>query len=197
MDGVTSNEALLEVAKDFGTPLRAPNGEIIKRLRPSNASSSIPKTFTDRFGCGQFPLHTDTAFWTPPVRYILCRVTGDFRRTTQVLPFTQITRDVPANLLQEAVWKILTPRHAFYCSMLLRVGGICGYRYDSNCMRPANNSARELDSRLQDAIVDHQPESIQWTDGLAVVVDNWQILHGRGSPPKDEQERNFFRIYVS
>jgi hypothetical protein len=58
-------------------------------------------------------LHTDTAFWALPARFLVMRATGDKRRTTRVCPFDELLAH-GGNSLAVAINKAVSPR-AFKC----------------------------------------------------------------------------------
>jgi alpha-ketoglutarate-dependent taurine dioxygenase len=39
-------------------------------------------------------------------------------------------------------------------------------------------------------------EEIHWTQGKAVVIDNWRVLHGRGSAQRTDRDRILLRILI-
>jgi hypothetical protein len=62
---------LLRIAEILGTivPAKA-GGPLFSDLTP-NEDSKGRKSFSGRFGKGKFPMHTDTAHWSKPARYLL------------------------------------------------------------------------------------------------------------------------------
>jgi alpha-ketoglutarate-dependent taurine dioxygenase len=39
-------------------------------------------------------------------------------------------------------------------------------------------------------------ENVDWKAGMAIVVDNWRILHGRGMPQQSDKDRKILRISI-
>jgi hypothetical protein len=64
-------------------------------------------------------------------------------------------------------------------------------------MSPANNSATKIREMLGPLLSRDHMECITWKDDLAVVLSNWEVLHGRGPSPLDEGTRILERIYVT
>ena len=64
-----------------------------------------------QFGMGEFPLHTDTAFWTIPARFLILRVSGDTRRPTTLLSFRKLINRglIDTNLMNRSVWTLRNP----------------------------------------------------------------------------------------
>jgi hypothetical protein len=196
--GVANRSNLLELARSIGCPVPAPTGELVKELTVKGNAAARKGTFSGIYGEGQFPLHTDTAFWPRPSRYIVLRACGDIRRCTTVLKFQDLVSEKDAELgaVNRSVWLLRTPSRAFYCSLRFRSENASGWRYDSQCMSPANEAARNAKHVLEYQLTRLRPECINWSPGLAVILCNWVVLHGRGPAPPDEGGRILERIYV-
>jgi len=63
-------------------------------------------------------------------------------------------------------------------------------------MVPVNEAAKHVDIRLRDATTEFKTETLRWEEGLAIIVCNWKMLHGRGPMPIEEKRRVLERIYV-
>jgi hypothetical protein len=199
IQGVTTKLELLQLARSIGNPVPSPTGELIKELSPKPAAEAHTDTFSATYATNSFPLHTDTAFWPRPCRYIVMRVRGDCRRPTTALTFEKLFDCVSPDLrflAYRSVWRIRTRSRSFYCSMRFRINDIPGWRYDSTCMIPANDAAASLRTELAPFLEGNQIEQIHWARDTAIVLDNWTALHGRGPSPNEEQLRILERIYV-
>ncbi len=197
--GVASQDELSQIARSLGRPVISPTGELIKRLVPKDVTTARPGTLSAAHGTGAFPLHTDTAFWPTPCRYLVLRATGDVRRITAVASFARLLRSLGNSfhkLAERSVWIARTPTHSHYCSMIFRVGRQTGWRYDPQCMVPVNEAAKQVDMSLRDATTEFETETLRWEEGLAIIVCNWKMLHGRGPMPIEEKRRVLERIYV-
>ena len=156
-------------------------------------------TLSKTYGTGSFPLHTDTAFWPVPSRYVVLRVRGDIRRHTTVLTFADLSREGPTELrgfTDRSIWLVRTPSRSFYCSMKFRLRDKTGWRYDSQCMFPVNEEAVKVRAMLRPLLLGDRVDYINWTGEMAVVLCNWEVLHGRGPSPPNENSRVVERIYV-
>ena len=197
---IPDRDEFLVLARSIGVPVVSPMGELIKELRPTKNADARPNTLSHRYGTGEFPLHTDTAFWPLPAKYVLLRaVAGGTRRQTCIMSFDCLLQSCQRsilNLIEKSVWKVNSIRTRFYCSMRFRAGARRGWRYDSNCMVPANDAARALADILHDVIKQAPREYINWTPGYTLILSNWTVLHGRGAAPDDEGKRIIERIYV-
>jgi hypothetical protein len=197
--GVDSTSDLLELAKSLGEILPTGHGQLVAQIRPNDRDNAHLGTLTATYGRGRFPLHTDTAFWPLPVRIVVLRVAGDNRRTTGLLSFCELLEDVGANgaeLAKKSIWRITRGATAFYCSMRFQAAGVCGWRYDANCMSPVNGAARDLDNVIRPRTTDKAGQQFTWSAGEALIIANWNTLHSRGEAPADEGERVLERIYV-
>ena len=47
--------------------------------------------------------------------------------------------------------------------------------------------------REEEALID----SFEWSERNVLVVDNWNVLHGRGPQPLNEGERVLERVYIA
>ena len=197
--GISNDADLLEVARSLGTPVRSHEGGFIKSITPMSEAQAKPKTLSATHGIGPFPAHTDTAFWTLPCRYIVMRVVGDIRRSTTVLRFADIFHQCDRSdqsTAEHSVWRVNILGRQFYCSMRFQDSNSWGWRYDAQCMYPANSAAQKMYELIPRVIISTRQEIVNWSNDCAVVVANWRALHGRGSAPSKEGTRELHRIYV-
>lgn len=197
--GITSQSELLELARSLGRPVPSPTGELVKELTPRMSVDARRSTLSHTYAKGPFPLHTDTAFWPVPSKYIVLRARGDIRRTTTILTFADLFREGTADFypsVERSIWLMRAPSKSFYCSMRFQSGGETGWRYDGQCMSPANDAAAEVKKTLGSMLTHSRVNTIHWTGDLAVVICNWEVLHGRGPSPPNEKDRVLERIYV-
>lgn len=197
--GIDSKEAMVELAKSIGNPINSPSGKLVKELRPQETKDARENTLSSKYGTGNFPLHTDTAFWPVPARYLVFRVHGDVRRPTIVRPFEDVLDrggSKLSSLIERSVWIVRTPFVQFYASFLFRIEDTWGYRYDKQCMSPANAAAKEVEEIIQGLVLAKEGDAIDWSEGGAVIVSNWSALHGRGIQPNREKNRILERIYI-
>ena len=199
VDGISSQEEMLELARSMGTPTLTPNGELVKEIRRLPANEAPPGSQSAIYGAGPFPLHTDTVFWATPVRYVILRGYGDTRRPTTVLSFEDMTRDCDSRFhsdLRRAVFRVTAGNTTFYCSLKFRHGDAIGWRYDADLMTPANAAAERAHTRLRELVKRDDVDGITWSGSAAAILCNWRTLHGRGEQPPDERVRVIERLYV-
>ena len=70
------------------------------------------------------------------------------------------------------------------------------WRYDADLMIPANSDALEIKKIIDPLVRSDDTEFIEWKENMAVIIDNWTVLHGRGVEPQDENVRVIERLYV-
>jgi hypothetical protein len=203
VEGVVSGEDLLQIGRALGSPVPSPNGEMVKQIRVTPKSQAPQGSQSSLYGTGPFPLHTDTVFWPRPARYVILRATGDTRRPTTVMSFSRLVQLCGsgfADIAEQSIWlvgKASAMLKKFYCSLRFRDGQSYGWRYDADCMSPANAAAVRADAILRPLVIGEHAECIAWSNGGAVVLSNWRVLHGRGPEPPGEGVRMIERLYVT
>lgn len=189
IDAIQSVQATKQLTSHLGR-IRLLNGQNIQALTPRARGLAQSPSFSQNFGYGRFPLHTDTAFWEVPARYVVLYMPEASNVDTVVLPSSAI-REL---LLR---YKRLNP-------IFVRKT-VSGHRYstpwfgpDSNfivfdpCyMRPANKAALHFCETVEEYF-DHS-KKVTWTGSKMIVLDNWRTLHGRMSAQSDD--RVLFRFY--
>ena len=198
---VSTSRDMLDLAAALGQPTPSPTGELIKVLLPTPACEAPCGTLSSIWGTDCFPLHTDTAFWPVPARFLVMAVRGDTRRPTELLSFDDALSGLgpkERGYAERSVWR--TPRRpgGIYCSMRFSCRQTQGWRYDPVVMSPANQAAVHLRDAFYEILrMFPRRISILWPNTDCAVIDNWRVLHARGRAPEGERRRELFRIYVS
>lgn len=194
IDCVPNKKALQEIAQDLGIMIPGPSGEYVSVLCPVLNHESRSKSFSYHYGLGKFPLHTDTAFWKVPARYLVMMSDRPSSTDTNVLSSRGVQEVLGSKLARRAIFSIRTIRSNHYGTVLLE-NARSGIRYDPCYMKPANKSAEEL-VELLDSITTKHLHAIRWTGVNALIIDNWRSMHGRGSVDEEDLGRRLTRIYV-
>ena len=109
---------------------------------------------------------------------------------SQVVTFT----DSEAAACTSAVFLIRNGRRSFYGSVKDR--GRPFIRFDRGCMEPLTAEGAELEGvfdRARNAETLHQHD---WKRGDVLVIDNWRMLHGRGTDTNTAPGRVLLRAMV-
>lgn len=196
-DGVQDTSAFFELASSLGDPISLQNGTFVKELQVSRHSEAKPNSLSSRFGRGMFPFHTDTAFWRLPARWVLLRaVSGDLERPTHFMSFEKLFRDLTPSHIRRSAWVCDTGTAKSYSTIFFNSAGVEGFRYDPNCMRPANKAANEVDAVIRPRCFELNGQLINWIPNRVAIIDNWTWLHARGETLASEQKRILQRIYI-
>lgn len=199
VDGISTKRDLLELGKTIGTPVRTPNGELIKEIRRLPIDKAPLGSQSSLYGTGSFPLHTDTVFWPLPVKYVLLRGYGDTRRPTTVAVFTELIKNYDKkfqNYIKKSIWFVNVGNKKFYCSCNFSEGSCMGWRYDADLMFPVNKEATYVNKILNQIVRNKASDNIAWSGDQAAIISNWNVLHGRGERPPNEGIRIIERLYV-
>lgn len=197
IEGLESEEHLVELAKGIGKCLPNPDGSLISKVRANNGDCARQGTFSHAYGLSSFPMHTDTAYNSLPIRYLVLGMLKPSAATTMHINIKHLMGAGPANLLRlarESVYLIETFEQAKYASVMFSSNGVTGVRYDPNIMTPANRSAKKFELELAEAIKGTEPKEVCWHGNKAVILDNWECLHGRSQVL--ENNREILRVYV-
>jgi len=196
--GSTDSE-LISIASDIGDILKHPNGQMVFTLKPKLECDSIKGTFSNKHGLSDFPLHTDTAFYKKPARYILMHSIKPSSCDTTILPksnFWDLLTNSDKRKAERAIYLVKTNKEQFYTSLIFRENNEEGLKYDSSCMLPINKYAKDFDRIFKTILSEIRPLSVKWSENKTVILDNWKILHGRKSAQKDIK-RELKRIYIN
>ena len=199
IEGVSSPSSLVAIAEKIGTIIPHPSGELISVLKPSDGVASIRGTFSSIYGFEAFPLHTDTAFWPKPARYIVMGVLNEDKTSTNIVSTISILNTLTRfarNAAKTAVYKVTTPSGVHFTSLMFNERGSKGFRFDPCCMIQANESAKIFDSEFREATTAIKPYKITWNSGKALIIDNWNAMHGRSAIKDSSKNRELLRIYV-
>lgn len=165
-----------------------------EELRPRVESEAPPRSLSRQFGLGTFPPHVDGAHHRIPPRLLVMWCAEDQqRRPTLLHSWEPVAARIPKpDRLHREVYHVRTGRHSFADSMT--APGRPFVRFDPGCMIPGTREAACLmDDVIAELNVDRQ--SVEWSAGTGVVVDNWRVLHSRGRPDA-EGSRRLFRAWL-
>ena len=191
---------LVDLANELGKPVSLAAGTLTKSLFPKSKDDAPMNSMSALFGLGAFPLHTDMAHWHRPARYVLLRSVSSTSNTpTLVLDtedfFTEELREEWAR----SVWKIKKIRCPFL-STIVSSSSRESFRWDPCCMFPFNKAAKELKPVIAETLegaLRTYGHAVEWSSpGMALVLDNWRVLHARPAIVDKTERRELQRIVV-
>jgi Taurine catabolism dioxygenase TauD, TfdA family len=189
---------LLEIGRRLGRPVALRNSiGIVQELVPSQASR-FTNSLSAKYKDGEFPMHTDTAHWLTPCRYVVmgCSKEGERRRDTLLFDIAAISMaEDDRLLLMSEPFRIVNGRRSFYGTVLAPDRPFI--RYDQGCMFPTSDRGEAAMSLLATLHLGGLRESIRWREGKILVIDNWRVLHGRCSAAGSGSERTIARVLVA
>ncbi len=190
-------EHVTSIARTLGTIVASPGRKKIETISPQSEGSAPVSSLSHAYGLGALPLHTDTAHWTVPCRYIIlaCVEVGSVRTPTLLVD----SRDASFSkdeclLLRSSIFLIKNGGRSFYTSLIDSRRDFI--RIDPGCMEPISESSVTA-MRLYD--IERQRRRFitwDWHEGDVLVIDNWRVLHGRGNNVPSDQRRKLLRVYA-
>lgn len=186
----------LELARWLADPIGTRVCASVDTLTTTALGTKPLNTYGGNFALSRLPLHTDLAHWAVPPRYLILRcVVGSPEVVTHVVHQREITRAMPAGLIDRA---LLRPRRRLDGRMFLlrmRHGSI--FRWDSLFLEPDNAEARLVRELLAEEPSRFVPDEVVMDQpGKAILIDNWSAMHGRGAVPPSAVSRRLERVYL-
>ncbi|QRN96003.1 TauD/TfdA family dioxygenase [Archangium violaceum] len=197
LDDVVESAAFLQLAHSIGAPSIGIHRYRIEHLSPTTANAAKAGTMSSQYGLGEFPLHTDTAHWPTPARYILLRSVGLSHSRSTIIAST---KDLPFNpeqrhLIAQGTWLVSQVAQPFTCSVFFQPNEYA-FRFDAACMRPYNSAAKRIHQHIIDTLKQSNYKEIKWSPGRVLIVDNWRMLHGRADSRETNEVRTLQRITI-
>jgi L-asparagine oxygenase len=173
----------------------------VQTLRPRDTTQVKQNRYSGNFGLDRFPLHTDLAHWVLPPRYLLLRCfVGAEDVYTNLLSCVYAEDVVGKAGLHKAVFR--SRRRGLGCSGLVRAmsydHGEKVFRWDPIFLEPVSRYALALSAAMHDPCCSESQISIRLAKpGDTIIVDNWQMLHGRSEVSSPSTTRHIERVYLS
>ena len=188
---------IMSIGSSLGAPVKDGNSnDTIRWISPTTNPISR-NSLSARYGFDEFPFHTESAYWTIPPRYLLlyCENPGVGERPTG---FFNVLITLPEVLihLRESQYRIPRRIGSFLTRCVTSVKGTPCLRADSECMIPTIESRDPvrtiLTKQARDLATWHT-----WKQGDLVIVDNWRVMHGRGSSSIADSDRRIARLLIA
>ena len=173
----------------------------VHQLKPAPVEACPPNTYSGNYGLREFPLHTDMAHWHIPPRFLMLRcLQGSAAVPTTMADGVTIVEQIGEATLIRALVK---PRRTVQGKRLLlrlyertHAGGHL-LRWDEKYILPASPAGERGMSYLCDALTRSPRLDVHLAEpGDTLILDNWRMLHGRGSVPPDALNRTIARAYL-
>lgn len=188
-------QPMLEVARGLGELFEAENIASVQTLVPKMKADEQDNTYSGNFGLDVFPFHTDLAHWYVPPRYILLRCVNPAEHVaTKLIDRQSILDEQMRDLINRAHFRSRKRLDRKTC--LLKILHSNLFRWDSLYITPANKAGIELKNIIDERIQIVKPKEIFLDKcGDCILVDNWRMLHGRGSINNGSMHRKIQRVY--
>ena len=161
--------------------------------------------YSDIYGLGVFPFHTDFAFLRIPPQFVLLEFIGSSsKRDTQLLKILTDRMDrQEINALTSEHYYSRASGSSVVTPLLSK--SLCKnfsiFRLDPLYLRSTRVS-RSSSSRAVESIIARSPmDRIKWDTGMCLLINNWSVVHARSNPVdtlivEDRRFRRtcFFRI---
>ena len=195
----TSLESFLSLTRNLGGIIYHPNGELYDAVTANDGTSARAGSFSQKFGFQEFPLHTDTAFWGVPARLLIMWSPKASTTPTTILSWNDILdrfSERDRRYISDAIFTVHTYECIKYSSLNFISAGEKGFRYDPNIMIPANRQGEVFVNLFNEIIRETQLTEFHWSGSNALILDNWNMLHGRRNIENMHEGRIIFRAYV-
>ncbi len=190
-------DSLFGLSQMLGVPVGGRNGGVLETLRPKHSNDAHPQSLSKRYSLESLPLHSDTAHWSIPCRYILlgCVEPGETISPTVLLDTKNLNLSENESFyLYNASFFIQNGKKSFYSS--IRSKSRPFFRFDPGCMIPVSSDSELAISALTQERRREQLIEIEWKKDKILIIDNWRMLHGRGNKELADQRRELLRIMV-
>lgn len=167
----------------------------VQTLAPRSGQGSGP-SYSDNYGYGEFPFHTDMAHWSIPPRFFaLVCISGSSSVTTNIIHRDNILSLQEQTESSRAIFRARrpldgrqTPLRMFDCDI---------FRWDALFLEPVNRTAGRIAKLICDRLKNSKSINVALDEpGQTLIVDNWHTLHGRSAIPQVSDKRVIKRIYL-
>lgn len=193
------DDELIDISNVIGLPVESRiGGYIIDRLSPKKKESAYKNSLSNIHELNSFPLHSDTAYYKIPVKYIMlyCKNPGTGGRPTYLYDTYQLinTDEELRFKLTNTIYKVINGRNSFLTTLYNLDTSF--FRFDRDCMRSTTSEGEELLKEIDSLIQKNDIQEVKWSLGDLLIIDNWRFLHGRGSSKSEDFERLLYRISI-
>lgn len=192
------HSALEDIAKLLGETVTGRSGQKIEPLIPTEQVSANAKSLSVVHGRGSFPMHTDGAHRLQPPRFVVlvCVSPGTSPVPTTLVRFRdlQISTSERARL-EASPFIVRNGRKSFYSTIFNPSRMFI--RFDMGCMVPCGAQSEASASLVTHRANETGVSLVHWRTGDTLVIDNWNVLHGRGLGSLEaSSDRKLLRVSV-
>jgi hypothetical protein len=186
------------IARRLGNPVTGRAGRKIEPLIPTEQARANAKSLSVAHGLGSFPIHTDGAHRLQPPRFVVlvCASPGTSPVGTTLIRFWDLEFTASERTrLEAAPFLVRNGRRSFYST-------ICSasrmfIRYDAGCMVPQGSESEASAKLIAHRASEVGLTPVHWRTGGVLVIDNWNVLHGRGLRVSEASfDRKLLRVSV-
>jgi hypothetical protein len=192
-----AREGIAIIANHLGTPIKGRNGRFIEELIPKCEKDANTNSLSEKFGLGTLPFHIDGAHHQIPTRYLIFVCTeaiGNVAPTLLLNKSRIVTTERTEHAFRHGVFLIKNGRNSFYANV--KPDGSKFLRWDPGCMAAKDRHAELVAQSLLYWSRPEDFETIDWTKGSLLVVDNWEMLHARAADAREYGARTLLRATV-
>lgn len=190
-------KSMLEVANGLGEVFKVTTMPLVQTLTPRLRECETENTYSGNFGLNDFPFHTDLAHWYVPPRYLFLRCVNPAENVaTKLIDRKEILDKENSELISRAHFK---PRKRLDGKAnLIKILHGDVFRWDSIFIVPANRIGEVLKGNIEKRLQKLQSREVYLDKpGDCLLIDNWRMLHGRGSINKNSMHRKIERVYFN
>lgn len=166
----------------LGTRIGGRAGALMEVVRPQTVDDAHPRSLSARYGLGALPFHTELSHRSRPCRYVLlgCIEPGPISTATLLLDWRTLAfSSEELHLLESAPILVRTGRRSFYSTILSSDRAFL--RYDPGCIEAIDARGQAAMRVVEQRLAAGAPEVHHWRRGDILTIDNWRVLHGRGT----------------
>jgi hypothetical protein len=174
----------------LGTRAAGRAGALEEVVGPQKPADAHPRSLSARYGLSALPFHAELSHRPRPCRYLLlgCLDPGSPSAATMLLDRRTLDfSPQELRLLEGAPILVRTGRRSFYSTILSPDRAFL--RYDPNCLEAVDERGRAALRLVEHRLASGSPEAHQWRQGDILIIDNWRVLHGRGSSDRGSGRR--------
>jgi L-asparagine oxygenase len=185
------------IAQKIGKVISSPDFLTVQSLTPKDKVSATKNMYSGNFGLDEFPLHTDMSHWYRPPRYFILRASVPASGVaTTVLNHRYCLEGISEETVRRAIFQ---PRRKIENkTFFLRILEENIFRWDEVFIVPKNKDAHVVSQHI--AACKQDDRIIKFfldKPGDTLLIDNWQVLHGRTAIPASGINRKIERVYLS